>query len=321
MIVQCSNCQTKLQLDETKLYGNEVTVQCPKCQQKNKIQLNPNLKTQGVYKTAEATVHCRHCNNQVNAQAVICPQCGCKPMTGNQYCNNCGSPTNPNAVVCTNCGISFKSSSLNISDLRSNENFNRAVKSPMFWCAVTIIISFFLPWFDLILTSITGWELKDLVRFMKATPHGFKASGLVNLMYALPVSALVLCISFFANIDYINKWLKQWKILAGGLPFAFLLLLLFNGANFDYISYGFYFTIIAAAYLLYDTFILDRKKGQWQTEQNVIQQATIFPVKVAQQQHSPVSSNNKPEYELEEKPPVEVTEKEEAPEKSSEKKG
>lgn len=51
---------------------------------------------------------CRNCGEEVNENAVACPNCGVPPWNEKHYCHECGGKTKENQVVCLNCGISLE---------------------------------------------------------------------------------------------------------------------------------------------------------------------------------------------------------------------
>jgi TM2 domain-containing membrane protein YozV/RNA polymerase subunit RPABC4/transcription elongation factor Spt4 len=47
---------------------------------------------------------CRNCGKEVPQQAVFCPGCGSRSLTGSNFCQNCGTQVNLQAEVCVKCG-------------------------------------------------------------------------------------------------------------------------------------------------------------------------------------------------------------------------
>lgn len=199
---------------------------------------------------------CRNCAYELSPKAIACPQCGIPPLKGNEYCNNCGSSTHPEAIICVKCGIGLKKSLFQ----NNSSVMNEAIKQPVFWASIVLIIAFFLPWLDILIIKISGWEMKDLVRLEKLTDETFETSSLVYLIYLLPILGALICSSFFTENEFIQRKLKTFKILAGLYPFLFLLMLLGNRGFkiIDFLAYGFIITLIAAAYLLYDGIIMSK---------------------------------------------------------------
>ena len=50
-------------------------------------------------------MYCRECGAEVRDNAEICPNCGVRPLNGNNHCQTCGATTRPEQEVCTNCGV------------------------------------------------------------------------------------------------------------------------------------------------------------------------------------------------------------------------
>ena len=51
------------------------------------------------------TVYCRTCGHQLNDNADVCMNCGCRPQKGRKYCQNCGAETSEAQDVCIKCGV------------------------------------------------------------------------------------------------------------------------------------------------------------------------------------------------------------------------
>ena len=51
-------------------------------------------------------MYCKNCGNPVDANAVVCVNCGVKTGQGTRYCSNCGNELAPGAAVCMACGSS-----------------------------------------------------------------------------------------------------------------------------------------------------------------------------------------------------------------------
>jgi len=201
---------------------------------------------------------CRTCSNEVNDKAVVCLKCGVPPMKGNEYCYSCGAKTQPNAVICVSCGVGFKG----IFNNPINGNLEDVIKKPTFWAAVVLLVSFFLPWLDALILSISGWQLRDLARLLSMDDDGFILNFLIYLMYLLPIISIIIIISYFTENAFIHKTLNYWKTFAGVYPWLFFILMLSCGIRFtDYIAYGFIITLVASSYLLYDAVALYRKNN------------------------------------------------------------
>lgn len=192
---------------------------------------------------------CRTCQNKIVAQAVICTSCGCKPRAGKSYCFSCGEATHAHAQLCTKCGVSLQDR-FSGSDLLQQEAF----RSPVFWAAVFVVIAFFLPWFNFFVIEISGWELRDLVRYIKSEKEDFEAGTFLNLMYFLPVSSGLIISSFFTQNSFIQNRVRSWKILTGLYPYLFVLTILIGGKDgvSDYFAYGLYITLASSGFLLYN---------------------------------------------------------------------
>lgn len=193
---------------------------------------------------------CRNCAYELSPKAIACPQCGIPPLKGNEYCNNCGSSTHPEAIICVKCGIGLKKSLFP----NNSSVMNEAIKQPVFWASIVLIIAFFLPWLDLLIITISGWQMKDLARFAKLSDEAFEINSLVYLIYLLPILGALIISSFFTENEFIQHRLKTFKILVGLYPFLFLMMLLGNSGFkiIDYLAYGFIITLIAGAYIFYN---------------------------------------------------------------------
>lgn len=53
-------------------------------------------------------MYCRTCGKEIDDNAYVCVNCGCKPLTGKSYCPYCGTATNENQVMCLFCGRSLE---------------------------------------------------------------------------------------------------------------------------------------------------------------------------------------------------------------------
>ena len=206
-------------------------------------------------------MHCKTCNNQVSPEAIMCTKCGVPPLKGKLFCNNCGSDTNEHAIICLKCGISLEQRKISISD---NVELKQALYNPTFWAALIIMVAFFLPWLDLIVIQISGWHLRDLVRYLRAfEDEGFKPNGLVNMMYLLPIFSILIIIGLFSKNEFIKKRERTLKIVTGLYPLAFIATILLSSEltnPLDFWCYGFYITLAAGLYLLYDGVFLSKTK-------------------------------------------------------------
>ena len=54
---------------------------------------------------------CRHCGNEMAAEAAVCVKCGVPAGKGKRFCPNCGFEHAPEAVICVNCGASLNKTS------------------------------------------------------------------------------------------------------------------------------------------------------------------------------------------------------------------
>ncbi len=52
-------------------------------------------------------MYCRSCGKELDDKAVVCVQCGAKPMKGNKHCPTCGVETGPKAEYCIKCGTNL----------------------------------------------------------------------------------------------------------------------------------------------------------------------------------------------------------------------
>ncbi len=244
-------------------------------------------------------MYCRHCAKELLPQAVICVGCGCSPKTGNQFCPHCASPTKAEAVVCLSCGCSVTTSrGVGMNAAFSNDfkdSINNAVKQPVFWAAVVIIVAFFLPWLDYGVITVSGWELRDLVRFIKvAADENFRANSLLNLMYFLPILGLLLILSFFTQNEFIQKRHRTWKILTGIYPWLFFFSMMLKRSDAtSWTAYGLYITLAAAAYLLYSVF-QDRKNTTGASHNALQENAGQETAYSGQIQRQTVSSSSQP---------------------------
>lgn len=203
---------------------------------------------------------CKNCANQVSELAIACPKCGVPPLIGKNFCNGCAAETNPQAVICVKCGISLKANSLNLPALGNNSSVNEAIRQPVFWAAMVMLIAFFMPWLDIVIIKISGWQLRDLVRFVQNfQDESFKPSSLVNLMYFLPIFSILILVSFFSEKEFFKKGIRGWKIISGILPFLFLCLILSSDKSGISLGYGFYLTFVCGVYLFYDAFFISNK--------------------------------------------------------------
>jgi hypothetical protein len=210
-------------------------------------------------------MYCRNCANEILPEAIACLKCGVPPMKGNNYCYNCALQTHPDAVICVHCGVSLANrKSFVVPSNLKNEKLQNALRVPSFWAAVVIIIMFFRPWVSFGFVTISGWELRDIVRLIRMFDEDFSANEFINLMYFLPVLSCLIIASFFVNSNFLNKRIRTWKILTGLYPWIFFFSLLFVGVKHqtDWMAYGFYLTLVAAGYLLYDGIFLSKKKDK-----------------------------------------------------------
>ena len=51
-----------------------------------------------------ATLHCRHCGESLNTDALACMHCGVMRGRGEEFCWNCAARTGPGAAMCVSCG-------------------------------------------------------------------------------------------------------------------------------------------------------------------------------------------------------------------------
>lgn len=51
-----------------------------------------------------ATLHCRHCSESLNTDALACMHCGVMRGRGVEFCWNCAARTGPGAAMCVSCG-------------------------------------------------------------------------------------------------------------------------------------------------------------------------------------------------------------------------
>ena len=51
-----------------------------------------------------ATLHCRHCGESLNTDALACMHCGVMRGRGVEFCWNCAARTGPGAAMCVSCG-------------------------------------------------------------------------------------------------------------------------------------------------------------------------------------------------------------------------
>lgn len=52
-------------------------------------------------RSGRSTLYCAHCGSPVDANYVVCPQCGTALKA---YCSACGRPIEPDWKLCANCG-------------------------------------------------------------------------------------------------------------------------------------------------------------------------------------------------------------------------
>ena len=129
-------------------------------------------------------------------------------------------------------------------------------KRPETWCALAILVCFFLPWVSLGgLISIPGYRLPEVARGLAQLANTFNpddtssadASLWLNIVYVLPLLSLGVVAMAAAN-----KRLALLGTIAGAAPLAlFVFALMERGTGlFQILSVGAYFTLVAAIALI-----------------------------------------------------------------------
>ena len=87
---------------------------------------------------------CRHCGNEMAAEAVVCVKCGVPTGKGNHYCPNCGAETDMQAVVCVKCGVSLEQKKTENSDFDLMESLRsfRPTLDALPWIATFLLVLF-----------------------------------------------------------------------------------------------------------------------------------------------------------------------------------
>ena len=54
-------------------------------------------------------MYCKNCGKKLSEKAVVCPECGCVPLQGNNFCPECGQAVDRSLRgACPNCGASLQ---------------------------------------------------------------------------------------------------------------------------------------------------------------------------------------------------------------------
>ena len=143
------------------------------------------------------------------------------------YCVKCGNELSEGAKFCDKCGHPIAESALPGS--RPNRRNDRQVFPPLYFgliqlCSGIVLVSFFLPWLDLVLAKPSGW---DIVRL--------ELSWHVFLAIAPPLAALA--VSFLLRLLYRDptriKTYYTWIEIASSIPIiAFIVAVIVIGKNF-----------------------------------------------------------------------------------------
>lgn len=51
---------------------------------------------------------CRNCGKEIQAEVVVCTNCGFKPLNASFFCQNCGAQTKPEQEICVSCGFKLE---------------------------------------------------------------------------------------------------------------------------------------------------------------------------------------------------------------------
>lgn len=128
-----------------------------------------------VIREKEGTImYCRTCGKELNNNADVCMNCGCKPQKGRKYCQNCGSETTENQDVCVKCGIK-----LNNADVLGG--FSGGTRQKL----VAALLAFFLG-----TLGIHDFYL------------GFKGRGIIKIILTVTVFGAIVS-EIWALIDFI----------------------------------------------------------------------------------------------------------------------
>ena len=113
--------------------------------------------------------------------------------------------------------------------------------------SLLLLVSFFLPWVDAMITTVSGFELPQAVSDLMDMTGDSGGAGILYLLYLIPVLAIITLI-----MSAMNKNVKIIGIVTGIVSLLMLIVIYVKGGETlsDSLQIGFYLTGISSLIVL-----------------------------------------------------------------------
>jgi hypothetical protein len=113
--------------------------------------------------------------------------------------------------------------------------------------SILLLISFFMPWVDAMITSVSGFELPQAVNDLMDMAGEDDGAGILYILYLIPLLSLV-----FLVLTAMNKNTKIFGLVTGVVALLIQIVMMIKGGSMltDSLQFGFYLSGISALIIL-----------------------------------------------------------------------